>query len=216
MSKIRTAEQLSDRLAEDLVWRKKELSELKRLIEAGSLSRSKNSLLLRSGITMLYAHWEGYIKTAASSYLEFVALRKLRYDELASNFVAIAFKTKLSEANVTRKATVFTQAVDFMRSQLSQRSEIQYKEGIDTALNLSSEILQEIMCMLGLEYAVYETKQVLIDERLLKRRNCIAHGEFLSLDKADYLELQQNVIEMLEEFRRQIEDCVRDEKFKYS
>lgn len=216
MSKIRTSEDLTNKLAKDLVWRKKELSELKRLIEASSLSQSKNSLLLRSGITILYAHWEGYIKTAASSYLEFVALRKLRYDQLSSNFVAIAFKDRLTEANVTRKATAFTQAIDFIRTQLSERSNIQYKDGIDTASNLNSVILQEIMCTLGLEYSFYELKQALIDERLLKRRNCIAHGEFLTIDKKDYLELQEKVIEMLEEFRKQIENCVRDEKFRCS
>jgi hypothetical protein len=90
--KIRTLEHLNKRLSDDLAWRKKEISDLKSLIETKSFSPSKHNAVLRSGVTLLYAHWEGYIKTAATSYLEFVARQKLTYDELAINFVAVAMK----------------------------------------------------------------------------------------------------------------------------
>ena len=72
MSKIRTLNDLNERLSEDLVWRKKELSVLKGLIETNSFTQNKTNALIRSGIALLYAHWEGYIKCAASAYLEFV------------------------------------------------------------------------------------------------------------------------------------------------
>jgi hypothetical protein len=51
---IRTAEQLSDRLSSDLAWRKRELSEIKSLVEAKNLSEQRHKALLRSGICMLY------------------------------------------------------------------------------------------------------------------------------------------------------------------
>ena len=47
---IRTAEQLSDRLSTDLAWRKKELSELKSLVESRNVSPQRHSALIRSGI----------------------------------------------------------------------------------------------------------------------------------------------------------------------
>ncbi len=207
MTGIRTLEQLSDRLAEDLAWRKKELSALKSLIETASISPSKEKMLLRSGITILYAHWEGFIKSAGSNYLEYVALKRLKYRELSGNFVALAFKSRLNQANETNKATVFTDAIDFMREQLDQRSSVPYKDVVQTGSNLSSSILREITCILGLDYSLYETKQILIDEKLLARRNTIAHGNRMQLDKEDYLELHVQVIGMMEIFRNQVENC---------
>jgi hypothetical protein len=101
--KIRTLEHLNQRLTDDLIWRKKEISDLKSLIESKNFSTSKHNAILRSGVTLLYAHWEGYIKTAATSYLEFVARQQLIYDRLAINFVAIAMKFKLNEEVKQRK-----------------------------------------------------------------------------------------------------------------
>ena len=56
--KLRTAEQLSDRLSSDLAWRKKELSEVKSLVESRTFSEAKYKAIVRSGICMLYAHWK--------------------------------------------------------------------------------------------------------------------------------------------------------------
>lgn len=210
---MRTLEQLSDSLAKDLVWRKKELADLRSLIES-AMPSSKGKVLLRSGITILYAHWEGFIKTAASNYLEYVSMRSLRYDELSSNFVALALKTQLSQANETSKATVFTESIDFIRSKLNERSSIPHKNVIQTGSNLSSSIFREITCVLGLDYSLYETKQILIDEKLLAKRNSIAHGEYSHLDKEDYLELHSQVIDMMNAFRNQIENCATRENYR--
>ncbi len=216
MTTIRTLEQLSDSLAADLIWRKKELTDLKSLIENARSSSSKEKTLLRSGITILYAHWEGFIKTAASSYLEYIAMQRLRYDELSSNFVALALKNKLSQADQTNKATVFTEAIDFIRSQLDERSSVPYRDIVQTGSNLSSSIFREITCILGLDYSFYETKQILIDEKLLARRNNIAHGNYLSLDKDDYLELHSQVINLMNTFSNQIENCAACENYRCS
>lgn len=204
--KIRTLEHLNQRLTDDLIWRKKEISDLKSLIETKNFSTSKHNAILRSGVTLLYAHWEGYIKTAATSYLEFVAKQQLIYDRLAINFVAIAMKFKLNEASKTKKATVFTEVAHFMLTQTNQKSSLPYEDVISTDSNLSSEILREIVCLLGLDYSFYETKEVIINEQLLKRRNGIAHGEHLSLDRDEYQQLHNEILAMMENFRTQIEN----------
>lgn len=203
--KIRTLEQLNQRLNEDLIWRKREIADLKDLIKVKTSSK-KQTVLLRSGITILYAHWEGYIKTAATSYLEFVARQKLTYDDLAINFVAIAMKTKLNEATETSKATIFTEVAKFMLTQMNERSVIQHQDTIATASNLSSSVLAEINCILGLDNSFYQTKAIIIDEQRLKRRNAIAHGEYLSLDLAEYSDLQDHILAMIEFFRNQVEN----------
>ncbi len=111
--KVRTAEELNDKLSKDLIWRKKELSEVKSLIETKTFSSSKHKALIRSGICLLYAHWEGFVKLAANSYLEYVRMQKLSYEELASNFLALAMKEKLKEAKDTNKPSLYIPVCNF-------------------------------------------------------------------------------------------------------
>ena len=204
--KLKTAEQLSDRLSRDLAWRKKELSEVKSLVETKSFSDSKHKALVRSGICLLYAHWEGFIKLAANSYLEYVRMQKLHYEELASNFLALAMKEKLKEAKETNKPSLYIPVCDFFLDELNQRCLLP-KEAISTASNLSSEIFQEITRTLGINFSTYSTKSVLIDTKLLKTRNEIAHGEYSIFDRGEYVELHIEVIAMLDLFRTDIENA---------
>jgi hypothetical protein len=148
---IRTAEQLSDRLATDLAWRKKELSEMKSLIEAKNVSDQRHKALVRSGVCILYSHWEGFVKLAANSYLEYVISKKLTYQELSSNFLALAMKEKLKEAKETHKPSLYIPVCEFFLSELNQRCLLP-KDVISTASNLSSEILKEITYILGIDF----------------------------------------------------------------
>ncbi|WP_449419704.1 MAE_28990/MAE_18760 family HEPN-like nuclease [Phormidium nigroviride] len=209
---IRTAEQLSDKLSTDLAWRKKELSEIKSLVETKSFSDQRHKALLRSGICILYAHWEGFVKLAGNSYLEYVRFKRLTYKELSSNFLALAMKEKLKEAKETNKPSLYIPVCDFFLSELDKRCLLP-KDAISTASNLSSEILKEITDILGIDFSVYSTKSVLIDTKLLKTRNEIAHGDYAVFDKDEYIELHIEVIGMLDIFRNQIENAAIEKKF---
>jgi MAE_28990/MAE_18760-like HEPN len=210
---IRTAEQLIDTLSDDLVWRKKELSEVKALVEAKSVSDQRHKALVRSGVCILYAHWEGFVKLAANSYLEYVRLKSLNYKELSSNFLALAMKEKLKEAKETNKPSLYIPVCEFFLSELNKKCLLP-KNAISTASNLSSEILKEITDILGIDFSLYSTKSILIDTKLLKARNEIAHGNYLILDREEYIKLHTEVIGMLDMFRNQIENAAVEEKFK--
>lgn len=184
--KIRTTEQLSDRLAADLAWRKKELAEIKSLVETRNVSDQRHRVLVRSAVCILYSHWEGFVKLAANAYLDYVRLQRISYRELSSNFLALAMKEKLKESKETNKPSVYIPVCEFFISELNQRS-ILPKEAISTASNLSSEILKEITAVLGLDFLPYSTRSNLIDEKLLKTRNEIAHGEYLVFDREEYI-----------------------------
>jgi len=213
--KIRAEEQLSDRLATDLAWRKKELSAMKSLIEAKNVSDQRHKVLVRSGVCILYSHWEGFVKLAANSYLEYVISKKLTYQELSSNFLALAMKEKLKEAKETHKPSLYIPVCEFFLSELNKRCLLpKPKDVISTASNLSSEILKEITYILGIDFSIYSTKSVLIDTKLLKTRNEIAHGEDSVFDRAEYLEVHREIIGMLDIFRNQIENAAIQKKFR--
>jgi hypothetical protein len=207
---IQTLEDLNKTLATDIAWRKKELSEIKTLIELKNVSPQRHNVCIRSGICILYAHWEGFIKLAGNSYVEYIRTKRLRYGQLSSNFLALAMKEKLKQAKETNKASLYIPVCDFFLFQLDERCSLP-KNPISTASNLSSEILKEITHTLGIDFSLDST---IIDEKLLKTRNEIAHGEdSLTIDRKQYIKLQTIVVEMLEEFRNRIENAASNEDF---
>lgn len=201
---FRTLEQLSDRLDEELAWRRKELAGLKGLIDNASSAGSKRETLLRCGVALLYAHWEGFIKAAAAAYLEFVSRQQLAYNELSANFVAVGIRALLSRAAQSKRARDHNDLVAFFLTRMSDRSSIPFRSVIHTESNLSSTVFRDIVEKLGLDFSFYETKINLIDEKLVESRNNIAHGNYLLIDTEGFANLLGKVLIMMQTFRNQI------------
>ncbi|MFO7145282.1 hypothetical protein B9T16_29600, partial [Arthrospira sp. PCC 8006] len=153
--KIRTTEQLIDKLGEDLAWRKRELSAIKSLVETKSFSQPKHQVLVRSAICILYSHWEGFVKSASNYYVEYVRRQELTYQEISSNFLALAMKEQLKTAKETNKPSLYIPVCEFFISQLDQKCILpKDQDTISTGSNLSSEVLKEITAILGLNFDV--------------------------------------------------------------
>ena len=204
--KIRTLTQLTDALDKDLAWRKKELIFLKSLIDTHQ-SKPTESTFIRSGLTILYAHWEGFVKNAATLYLEFICRQNLSYEDLIPNIVALAIRVRLDQARETNKAIVHTDLAKFFMTELSEKCSISWKEAINTQSNLNSTVLHNIILALGLDYLPYQTKANLIDEALLASRNAIAHGQYLQIDYDGYVNLYHEMLNLIELLRNQIDNA---------
>jgi len=204
---LRTYTHLVDFLDEEIVWRKKELADLRAVIRRPGVAGTRQVVLIRSGVTMLYAHWEGFIKAAASAYLKYVSNKRLTYDEVTTNFVALGMRSRLQSASQTIKASVLNPIAEFFVSGLSSRCDFPHEDAIKTFSNLSSTVFKEIIHTLNFNYSLYATKEKLIDERLLNLRNNIAHGEELVIDLEEYMNLHDNVFELMETFRNEVDNA---------
>ena len=204
--KIRTKEELSDALASQLVWRKKELSDLKYYIGLMPPDSTRRKVLGRCSITILYAHWEGFVKLAGRYFLEFIAMQRLRNEELHPNLMTLSMRKQVNFAPNTLKVSEFGKITYFFLSQMTERAAIPYKKAIDTEANLSSAVFREILWCLGLDYEPFETREKFIDSRLLGQRNSVAHGEATNVDPKEYDEMREGVIEMMTKFKTQIEN----------
>lgn len=212
--KIITFENLSDKLSQDLVWRKKELGSLKSIVNGNADNLTKSKLLSRCGVAILYAHWEGYIKKASGTYLEFVSLKTLKKNELADNFLAILLR-KISEKNgKLLNFANYLNIVNFFRNNSEGKSRVFHSGMISTKSNLSYEIFEEITTLLGVDISFFESKKQLINNKLLGKRNVIAHGEYSVIESNDYLELHDNVIEMMNSFKAQLENLACQKKYR--
>jgi MAE_28990/MAE_18760-like HEPN len=210
---MRTRDELQQKVDDDLVWRRKELSNIKAAIQDSDQNLQRQTALLRAGTAVLYAHWEGFVKRAGSYYLEFVSNQRKPASELTSNFIAIKFKTQITDAAKSKKISTTHAVIDFFYNNLSSRLNIPHKGIIDTQSNLSSTVLREIISTLGLDISPYETKKNFIDESLVNKRNHIAHGEQLDIGVDDYLLLHDEVMALLEDFRNQIQNAAATNHF---
>lgn len=208
-----TAEALADKLAEDLVWRKKELTVLRRLL--ASASDDRKSVLVRSLVAIVYAHWEGFLKSAARVYVEYVKARRLSYSELATNFVAQAVLPRMRRAVEQRDAKAVIELVQFLRGDMKERSRLSVDE-VGGGSNLSSRMLRTLTITLGLDYKPFESKAFLIDTRLLENRNRIAHGDYIALSVEDALELATEIMALMECFRDEVENAVALSRYRQS
>ena len=200
--KIKTIEQLQDKLDKDLAWRKKELIQIKLNIKKNDeISLNTN---LRIGIAFLYSHWEGYIKNASILYLQYIANQKLNYKNLSSNFVAICLKSLIIECGKTDKTSNHIRIPEFFKNNIDQEAKIPYDDAIQTDSNLNSKVLKDIVATLGLDYSFYELNGNLIDMKLVHNRNKIAHGRYINIDINDFEQLYIDILSMIDNFENQI------------
>lgn len=203
---IRTVDDLTDRLARELAWRKRELSDLKYYMGLMPPDSTRRKVLGRCSVTILYAHWEGFVKLAGRYFLEFIAMQRHRNEDLHPNLLTLSMRKQVDFAPKALKASEFGKITNFFLSQLPDRATIPYKTAIDTGSNLSSTVFREILWSLGLDYRPFETREKFIDSRLLGRRNFVAHGEATNVDPGEYDEMREGVVAMMTNLKTQIEN----------
>jgi hypothetical protein len=210
---MRTKEELQQLIDNDLIWRRREAFELRVLISDTSENKSKEAALLRAGVTILYAHWEGFIKKTGTLYLQFVSNQGHKGNELTSNFLALKFKNQIDSIFSSKKATSSHELIEYFCHKLDNKIKLPKNGLLDTHSNLSSGVLKEINQSLGLNNYPYEIKKQLIDSKLLNQRNHIAHGNELNIEKNEFLELYDEIFNMMDEFRNQVQNAAATDNY---
>ena len=210
--RIRSLIELNDFLDTQLSWRKRELTNLK--FAVGDARTSHRGMMLRAAICLLYSHWEGFIKEAATGYVCFVALRGLKFREVAPNLVALGWRADIQKAGRSNLATLHTELTQKMMGEQEETFRPNWDAAIDVESNLNSKALQQVLCVVGINREEYMTKGPVIDERLVKNRNGIAHGQGVTIDEDDYDDLHDFVVQMLNLFRNDIENSAVLETYK--
>lgn len=213
MSSIRTLDELIAALDNDLVWRKKELSILYDFITKNKSNSEILDVALRSGIALLYAHWEGFVKCAGTSYLEYVARMHRPLSELSSNFVALGMREHLQGAATSSQLFKMLEVTDILINKLEEKSSFAWQQAIQTKSNLSPQRFKEIVFSLGLDYKHYETKEKLLEKKLVEARHKIAHGKYLPYDEADFRLIYKEILDLMESFRTQLQNAAATKRF---
>ena len=82
---------------------------------------------------------------------------------------------------------------------------------IDAKSNLTSEALREVFRSIGLDFSEFwEIRGQFINQKMVKLRNEIAHGEMRPVTREEYDELKEFIQAALEGFKESIEEAARD------
>lgn len=198
MAKIRTLDLLSQSVEEEYKWRSRELEHLKKLIP---LKREdKQKVLLRAAITLLYAHWEGFIRKVANDYYEFVSYQKHKIGDFNASFIAVLLRKEANDLIDNKRISQQKYIFDKIRTDLEKNANFPNESPIKTS-NLNFEILEDICSLLCVDIKRFETKRIVINEHLLTRRNKVAHGHYLEIDLDDFNQTYTHVLGMMEIFK---------------
>lgn len=212
--KIRSQSELTDFLDQALAWRKQEMTNLRFSIQKTNREHEKR-LLTRAGVPLLYAHWEGFAKSACEAYLGFVARQGLRYDQLKTNFVAIASKGAIREAGQSNRIQLYLNVIEFATFNQGNIGKFTLAGSIDSEDNLSSKVLINLLTTVGIYCDdFFTTRFLVLDGSLLKKRNEIAHGEKTEIDIVDYDQLHTLVLELTDYLKRRIETAAANGEYR--
>lgn len=210
--KIRSLIELQDKLDSEMAWRVKEIASMKTSVS--SVGTHSRPTLIRAGIALSYAHWEGFVKNTAEAYLAYLNSKKIPYKDLQDCFVALGLRAEIAKSRIKSDAIAAIEVVDFIRNSGDNRSSFSLKHAIDTRSNLNSEIFNGIAKALNLSPSSYEIKYNFIDESLLARRNRVAHGEYLDIDGEAWKEIADEVLKLLRQFKNDIENGATLESYR--
>lgn len=198
MVEIRTLTQLQDGLDKEMSWRRKEILAFR---VASTKNGEDAAFFIRAGVALLYAHWEGFVKAASESYLNYVQNQQCTYKELKTCFAVFGLKGKLNELTISRKSLANIAAFDFISSEIEKVAVLNMSTAIDTESNLTSSVFSNIAASLDIDVAKYETRFKLIDESLVNLRNKVAHGEYMRLGGREFGVLVGDILETMDWYK---------------
>ncbi|MBE4599933.1 MAE_28990/MAE_18760 family HEPN-like nuclease [Vibrio navarrensis] len=227
MAKL-TIEAFIDLIDEDLVWRKKEISDLLFLH-----NEDNNHLILKSVILLMYSHWEGYIKNISKQYLMLISDLDLELNKLGINFEAIDIKSDIKNCFDSSQTLNLVNEINFLNKIYTKNRKFKLpssfkkekdKSVINTRDNLNIDTFQSFLKILGIyDFKPLKTRIQYIDEKLLNNRNIIAHGSKIhpntntfNMDIEEIKKLRNFIVLIMEYLRDELVYFAEKELYLYT
>lgn len=100
MPNLRSIGELQAALTEDLKWRVQEVAQWEAVTDR--VKRHEVPAVVRGGVALLYGHWEGYVKSSVTYYLEYISKKGLPLGDLRDEIAAIALRGLLGKVKLRR------------------------------------------------------------------------------------------------------------------
>jgi hypothetical protein len=215
MTRVVDLTSLSVAFDTQIIWRRREVSDLKHAIRSAA-DVSKPSLL-RAFIPILYAHWEGFWIAAAEDFFRMITARRLQVGLLTPHYGNLIFLKRLDALSASK----FSQKekldlLNEIRNCDSLRLSRMPRDLIDSGSNLNTARARSICDVCGITSSFLDGAEDLIDKQILDRRNKIAHGEWAAIAESEVDDLVDRLFSLLASFRNELENVAASESYRRS
>ena len=212
-------------MEEALSWRKNEIVTLKNL-----LREDNKAPVVKTLIVMLYAHFEGFFKDCLECYVKYINSTERELSDFNNSLKAASLSMEYAAfEDMNRKCKELTEippAENFLhrfhrRKELTEKFVSDYltrkirinDEIINTKSNLSYNVVQENMYILGLDYNYFSEKEKTIT-KLVRLRNSVAHGsQRAPIEFAEYEKIENDIFEVMEDIIKYLFEFCSEEKY---
>lgn len=210
-----------DRVTGDLARRKKELIDLKQLVQFTQNEDAKD-ILRRAILPLQYAHWEGFIKFLGVAVLNYISDMHIKYVDLLPTFSAIgiyrALRSSVPESDLGRTMLLMRFVSGHFREDLENElfDLSNCQEWVDTKSNLNKKVLEELLFLFGIRLSEIRNNEHIENNWLdvfLGRRNKIAHGGLDKVGQDDFEESADRIVALLDLFSGVFLDYVEHRRF---
>ncbi len=193
-------------ISQDLDWREAELGSLKLLLAREDMSDAQRTVLLRASWALLYAHYEGYMKTALTIFYDFARVKIGKCESLPLKTKIIALDSKLNILRSLPSEECLLAIENFQRDFLL--SPPTFPE-VDTKSNLWPNVLKELLDSADLEVLKLAEHSIKL-RTLVSRRNNIAHGKREIIEELEYYRSFENAVyDLMYELAYRIDDRLK-------
>jgi len=210
---MRMSTLLIETIAENLDQRRLEFTKLRRVL-LNYIGTPIEPAVIRMGIPMIYALWEGYIKEVCQLYLEYIEANVPCIVDLQPAILGYMWTSELRSLtgglNFARKTAVASLALGSASAPVAFHNT---EKEIDTKSNLKYSVLEDIANHLCLDISALTTWKFHLNA-LVNLRNNIAHGSRpTSLSYADFDEYSCNMVALMEAFEQVLCNAVNNRAF---
>lgn len=207
MKPARTASELLAHLDDELAWRIQEITHVQKAIK--SANGGSEVVLLRAGVPLLYAHWEGGVKSMAIRYVEFISRQGHTYADIKQCFSGLQALGHVKQMHsISKKVFAASNLLSEIYSISEQKASIPLRSYVSNVGNLNFDMFEQVAGFIDIDASRYLTRKNLIDESLLKKRNEIAHGEFLEVDATAFDSISREVLTLLRQFKDDVQNAL--------
>lgn len=208
----KTPEELQGSLQEDRAWRRKEVSVSLRIAQHANFGGSQ--AMCRAFWLLQYAHWEGFVKNSVDRYLNFIAVRQLKFSELQQGFRLLPASPLYSAINQIQNNNGPEKFVGLNRVTLIGDQRLQKKHiEVNTQSNLRFCVLENLSNVACVDLHSFVDESYL-DKILADRRNEIAHGSWLSISTEDISTLRDTCGSWMDQILNNIVNAAVQETYK--
>jgi len=197
-------------------WREIELMSFQKILVRIKNEKEKKALL-NASIHFIYAHWEGFVSSSLKILMEVLNEKKINCINIHTNILTNGYEINLKEdlSNPTYKKESFEKKCRKLECLVNLlNSDFKFQNfKVDTKSNLNFNVLKTLCKKFNFSSEKFETLETKL-EKLIKRRNGIAHGEnSFPITKEDMVESIELYIELSGLLKNEIESFMKEYKY---